>query len=80
MNCQQCLHELCGYLDDELNSALRTEFDNHLEKCRKCRIVCQTTQSTIRLYRHLSLASVPAEVEGRLMSAIQTRMAVSKRR
>ncbi|HYW48710.1 MAG TPA: zf-HC2 domain-containing protein [Bryobacteraceae bacterium] len=79
LNCRQCLSSLCDYLDGELNSGVRAEFDEHLGKCRKCLILCQTTQLTVRLCRDMCTARVPEEVESRLMAVLHTRMVARRR-
>lgn len=71
MNCRQFLGELCDYLDNPQDAGHSTELEGHLAACRKCRIVCETTRQTVRLYKSCwSVCEVPPDVEARLLAAI----------
>jgi len=73
LNCRQFLHEVSDYLDGAADCA---EVESHLAACRKCRIVCETTRQTIRLYhRWEGAAELPADVEARLMACLEQRIA-----
>ncbi len=79
LNCKGCLDYLCDYLDHALSVPLCAEFDDHLIRCGKCRILCQTTRRTLDLYKAVPCRRVPAEVEARLMGAIETHIAARRR-
>lgn len=71
LNCRQFLDELCDYLDGTTDARHFAETERHLARCRKCRIVCETTRQTIGIYRRMWTAcSVPADVEQRLMDRL----------
>jgi hypothetical protein len=71
LNCRQFMGELCDYLDGAPHSV---DVVRHLSACRKCRIVCETTRQTILLYRIWPACPLPAEVEQRLMAALESRI------
>jgi hypothetical protein len=73
LNCRDCILELGEYLDGALAADARAAFDAHLRRCGKCRIVCQTTRTTVELYRKMPLPAIPPELRARLMTAIETR-------
>jgi len=71
LNCRQFLEELCDYLDSTADARRFVETERHLARCRKCRIVCETTRQTIAIYRRTwSVCTLPADVERRLMAAL----------
>jgi hypothetical protein len=73
LTCRQFAAELGDYLDDTLESAARAGCDLHMEECRRCRIIAQTTRKTLQLYKLIPLVPVPPEVEMRLLAAIQVK-------
>ena len=79
LNCKGCLDNLCDYLDGVLSAPARAEFDGHTQRCRKCRILCQTTRQTLQLYKAFPCHAIPAEVESRLMAAIDARITGRRR-
>jgi len=71
-NCRQLLDHLCDYLDETGTARQTAEVEQHLARCRKCRILCETTRQTVSLYRRMWIAyELPADVEERLMTALE---------
>jgi anti-sigma factor RsiW len=66
---------LSDYIDQELDEAIREEARRHLDECDNCRVVLDTTQKTILLYRSECRASIPITRRGpifeRLKKAIE---------
>jgi predicted anti-sigma-YlaC factor YlaD len=73
LTCREFLEgALCDYLDGTQDHDSRAEVERHLQKCGKCRIVCETTRQTVMLYRRMAaVCTIPAEVEARLFSVIE---------
>jgi len=70
--CRDFVTALVDYLDGSLPLLRRSEFDLHLERCARCRILHDTTRRTIELYKR-EKCCVPLEVESRLMTALAIR-------
>ncbi len=68
--CREFLGALVDYLDGALPLMHRTEIDEHMNACVRCRILCETTRRTVELYKKAACCGVPLEVETRLMSAL----------
>lgn len=51
MQCDDLVRYLSDYLDHNLAEALAAEAQAHLATCHNCRVVLDTTQQTILLYR-----------------------------
>ena len=49
--CKEMLQRLSDYLDGELALDLREALEKHLCECGNCRVVFNTLQKTIELYR-----------------------------
>lgn len=69
-NCQRRLEQLCEYMDGELGDALCVEFERHLRECHDCRIVLDTLEKTVILYRRFNQAELPQGTRERLHSAL----------
>lgn len=71
--CHELMTQISAYIDAELEAHLCAELEQHLANCVDCRIILNTTQKTIELYRrHYRLGSVvlsPA-IESRLRQAL----------
>jgi RNA polymerase sigma-70 factor (ECF subfamily) len=72
--CSAFTQAVSDYLDGALDAACRVAIDDHLQRCRRCRVLCDTTRRTVELYRTLPAEALPAEVESRLMAALQLRI------
>ena len=79
MNCSDFLKELTDYLDDALDTRTREELEEHLQWCHNCYVVCNTTKSTIEIYRGAQLYELPDDLRNRLRSAIVSKCQARKK-
>ncbi|RMG90792.1 MAG: zf-HC2 domain-containing protein [Chloroflexi bacterium] len=71
MNCEQLLQYLSDYIDQNLDEDLSAEAQEHLATCPNCRVVLDTTQKTISLFRKQGKRVIPAHRRQRLFSQLQ---------
>lgn len=64
--CREIKDKLSAYLDGELESALCAEIEQHLSGCDDCRVMVDTLNKTITLYRNYGQETVPPDVHERL--------------
>jgi anti-sigma factor RsiW len=69
------LHELSDYLDASLDSQLRAKLEEHISECPNCWVIADTTRRTIQIYKGMEPYPVPADVQERLMAALERKMA-----
>lgn len=74
MKCKGLLSELADYLDEMLDPALRAEIEEHLAKCKNCRIVVNTTKKTIEIFCNSEPVPLPVDTRERLHSALEKRL------
>ena len=74
MNCKNLVVELENYLDEELDPALRASIEEHLMKCKKCRVIVNTTKKTIEIYCNSEPAPLPEDTRLRLHQALSKRL------
>ena len=70
MKCSDFLKELTDYLDNTMDTTTRAELEEHLQWCHNCYVVCNTTKSTIEIYRDSRLYELPDDLRTRIHSAI----------
>jgi predicted anti-sigma-YlaC factor YlaD len=70
VKCSDFLKELTDYLDNTMDERTRAELEEHLQWCHNCYVVCNTTKSTIEIYRGSQLYELPDDLRNRIRSAI----------
>jgi len=71
MNCEELIAYLSDYIDQDMTEELRVDAQEHLATCHNCRVVLDTTQQMIFLYRQSGRQSIPAKQRGALFSRIE---------
>jgi anti-sigma factor RsiW len=74
MNCKGLIRELSDYLDGELTAETLTEIEVHLERCKHCRVIVDTTRKTIEIYYSSQPLPLPNDVRERLHQALINRL------
>lgn len=75
MKCEELVRYLSDYIDQGLDEELRADAQEHLAVCHNCRVVLDTTQQMIFLYRQTGRQSIPAERRGALFRRLQVAFA-----
>jgi len=70
-DCHSLLASLSAYVDGELDEAICREIEAHMAICENCRIVVDTLQKTIRLYRTAPDPELPEMVRARLYTTLR---------
>jgi hypothetical protein len=78
MNCTDLLSHLTDYFDKKLSSKLVEEIKTHTAGCQHCRVVLNTTEQTIQVYKGNEIYEVSDELRERLHSAIMSRCFAKK--
>jgi len=78
MKCEELLQYLSDYIDQELDDDLTAEAQEHLATCHNCRVVLDSTQQTIFLFREQGKRTIPAQSRERLFNQLQDAFLKSK--
>ncbi len=71
MTCEELLRYLSDYIDHNLDEALTAAAQEHLSTCHNCRVMLDTTQQTIFLFREQGKRTIPAARRQRLFDQLQ---------
>jgi hypothetical protein len=79
LTCKEFLQELSDYLDETIDAGVKARLEEHIALCPNCWVVCDTTKRTIKIYKGMEPYSMPADVESRLMAALEKKTAARKK-
>jgi anti-sigma factor RsiW len=79
LTCKDFLKELSDYLDEALDGQVRAKLEQHITECPNCWVIADTTRKTIRIYKGMEPYPIPADVQERLMAALEKKMAARHR-
>ncbi len=68
--CRDMLGDLSDYLDGQASQDICAEIERHMASCEDCRIVINTFEKTVLLYRDLPQPEVPDGARQRLYQAL----------
>ena len=69
-NCHDLLRDLSAYLDGEAEQHICAEIERHMQDCDTCRVVVNTLDRTVTLYRDLPAPEMPTGLEDRLLRVL----------
>jgi anti-sigma factor RsiW len=78
LTCKDFLRELSDYLDESLDAEIRSKLETHITECPNCWVIADTTRKTIRIYKGMEPQSIPEDMEGRLMQALEKKIAARR--
>lgn len=78
VSCKKLLNELCDFLDGGLDPETVEEIKYHLEQCKDCRVLVDTTRKTIEIFCNAEPVPLPAGVQDRLHQALEQRLRSSR--
>lgn len=78
ITCEALVEHLSAYLDDELDDELSQAAEEHLATCENCKVVLDSTQRTILLYKKQgTVVRIPAERKEALYDQIMAAFSTS---
>jgi len=79
LTCKDFLMELSEYLDESLDAELRVKLEQHITECPNCWVIADTTKKTVKIYKGMEPYPIPNDVEARLMTALEKKMAARQK-
>jgi predicted anti-sigma-YlaC factor YlaD len=71
MDCKDVLANLSCYIDGEGSAELRAALEEHISRCRRCRVVFDTTDRMLRIVTDADPFEVPLSVSARLYTRLE---------
>lgn len=71
MDCKEVLANLSCYVDGEGSTELRKALEDHIARCRRCRVVFDTTGKMLKLLIDVEPFEVPLGVSARLYARLE---------
>lgn len=71
LTCEEVLANLSEYFDEECSAELRAQLEDHISKCRRCRVVFDSTGKMLKILVDVEPFEVPLAVSARLYSRLQ---------
>jgi hypothetical protein len=70
LDCRQVLANLSDYVDEDVSERLRRALEEHIARCRRCRVLVDTTRKTLKITIDAEPFEVPPEVSLRLYARL----------
>jgi predicted anti-sigma-YlaC factor YlaD len=70
MDCLETLNQICEALEEDINSPLCKEVEDHLKNCPKCCAQVDSIRKVVRLYQRVGDLDVPEPVDERLWKVL----------
>ncbi|HKQ97493.1 MAG TPA: zf-HC2 domain-containing protein [Candidatus Polarisedimenticolia bacterium] len=67
ISCQKILENLSDYIDDALAAEVRRELESHINECRSCTVLIDSSRRTLKVVTDVGTFDLPAEVSERLL-------------
>jgi anti-sigma factor RsiW len=71
MDCKTVLANLSDYVDGEVSNEVRKALEEHIARCRRCRVVLDTTRRTLKIVLDAEPFEVPLAVSARLYTRLE---------
>jgi predicted anti-sigma-YlaC factor YlaD len=71
MECKDVLANLSCYVDGDGSAELRAALEEHIAKCRRCRVVFDTTGKALKIVLDAEPFEVPLAVSARLYTRLE---------
>jgi len=71
MECKEVFANLSCYVDGDGSAELRASLEEHIARCRRCRVVFDTTGKALKIVLDVEPFEVPLAVSARLYARLE---------
>lgn len=79
LTCKQFLEELNDYLDPSIDPETKRRLETHVSECPNCFVIVDTTRKTLQVYKGIDPQPIPQDLQNRLWSALERKMAAKRK-
>lgn len=80
LSCEEIRREISNYLDDDIDPRMRRLLEAHLEQCRKCAVLLDSTHNVLVLLADEQRFQLPAGFSLRIKQMLAKEFAKAKSR
>ena len=80
LSCQEVWKAISSYIDGDLDAALRAKLEAHLEQCRHCTALLDSTRNVIVLVADERVFEIPVGFSERLHARLERELGKRRRR
>lgn len=71
MECKDVIANLSCHIDGDGSDEMRRAIEEHIARCRKCRVILDTTKRTLKIVADAEPFEVPLAVSARLYTRLE---------
>jgi anti-sigma factor RsiW len=79
LSCEEVRREISNYLDDDMSPSMRRSLETHLEQCRKCAVLLDSTHNVLVLLADEQRFELPAGFSVRVREILAKEFEKEKR-
>ena len=79
LSCEEVRREISNYLDDDISPRMRRLLETHLEQCRKCAVLLDSTHNVLVLLANEQRFELPAGFGRRVKQMLAKNFEKAKR-
>lgn len=74
ITCEEFLAEFGDYLENHVSSEIRKELEEHLSKCRTCRVLYDSSCKTVKIVTESNSFELPENVSGPIIDRVMAKL------
>lgn len=71
LDCRDVLSEISSFIDGDVSPEVKRTIDQHLEHCRSCRVLIDSTRRSVRILADGREVDLPAPLAEKIMSRVR---------
>lgn len=74
ITCEEFLTEFGDYLEDRVSPEVRKELEEHLSKCRTCRVLYDSSRKTVKIVTESNSFELPENVSDPIIDRVMAKL------
>lgn len=74
ITCEEFLAEFGDYLENHLSPEIGKELEEHLSKCRTCRVLYDSSRKTVKIVTESNSFELPENVSGPIIDRVMAKL------
>ena len=74
ITCEEFLAEFGDYLENRVSPEVRKELEEHLSRCRTCRVLYDSSRKTVKIVTESNSFELPENVSGPIIDRVMAKL------